>query len=325
MVNFVTIEKSLLHGLMKLAGLRTQMVEIEPGTTMKFWAPFETTKKEKAKVDPEEEEEKNQKKKKKAKKPAVVLLHGFAAEGLMTWQFQVGPLLKKYAVYVPDLLFFGGSMTSKTDRSPEFQAECLVKGLTKLGVDTCTVVGFSYGGMVAFKMAELHQHMVKSLVVSGSVSAYTESMSRKVTGRLGFSSSSEMLLPTSVEGVKTLLNLGMYKNFRLPHRFYKDYFQVMFNNRKEKAELLETLVVSSSSSKDSTIPNLSQRIHLLWGENDQIFNMEIAQSLKEQLGDKATLQSIKKGGHLVHLERPCIYNRRLKAILASLHTDAAQQ
>lgn len=41
-----------------------------------------------------------------------------------------------------------------------------------------------------------------------------------------------------------------------------------------------------------------------------------------QLGaDHVTFQGIKKAGHLVHLERPCAYNRCLKEFLASLHAD----
>lgn len=41
-----------------------------------------------------------------------------------------------------------------------------------------------------------------------------------------------------------------------------------------------------------------------------------------QLGaDHVTFQGIKKAGHLVHLERPCAYNRCLKQFLASLHAD----
>ncbi|KAJ4965435.1 hypothetical protein NE237_017284 [Protea cynaroides] len=307
MVNFVAAQKPLLHGMMKMAGLRHQIVEIEPGTTMSFWVPSETIK----------EKKKNQK-----KKPVVVFVHGFAAEGIVTWQFQVGALTGKYAVYVPDLLFFGGSFTNRTERSPEFQTECLVKALTKLEVDTCTVVGFSYGGMVGFKMAELHPHLVKSLVVSGTNPGLTDSISEETMRELGLSSSSELLLPTSVDGLKSLLKIAVHKKLWFPNCLFKDYLEVMFNNRKERGELLENL---DSRIKNTTLPNLPQRIHLLWGEEDQIFNMEIARSLKEQLGDKATLQSIKKGGHLVHLERPCVYNRSLKAILASLHTDTAQR
>jgi len=80
---------------------------------------------------------------------------------------------------------------------------------------------------------------------------------------------------------------------------------VMFTNRKERAELLEGLVINN---KDPTIPKfvqvisafnssglfllicllnmlsspyMLQKIHLLWGENDQIFKLEHAQNMKE--------------------------------------------
>ncbi|CAH2076412.1 unnamed protein product [Thlaspi arvense] len=93
---------------------------------------------------------------------------------------------------------------------------------------------------------------------------------------------------------------------------------VMFNNRKERAELLEAVVVGN---KDATIPHFPQKIHLLWGESDQIFDLKLAKNMKEQLGEKATIDSIKKAGHLVQLERPCVYNRRLKKFLASIHFE----
>ncbi|XP_020229553.1 epoxide hydrolase 4 [Cajanus cajan] len=307
MVNLVAAQKPLLHGLMKMAGIRPYTVEIEPGTVMSFWVPSETITK------PNKKDEKP-KLKAKPKKPAVVLVHGFAAEGLVTWQFQVGALTKKYAVYVPDLLFFGGSTTDKTERSPRFQAECLVTGLRKVGVEKCVVVGFSYGGMVAFKMAEMYPEMVQALVISGSILAMTDSISISSLQELGFSSSSELLLPTSVKGLKALLSVAAHRKLWFPDRLHKDFLEVMFTNRKERGELLEGLVVSN---RDITIPNYPQRIHLLWGENDQIFKLEHAQNMKEQLGDGTTFEGIKKAGHLVHLERPCVYNRCLKHFIAS--------
>ncbi|KAE9606697.1 putative alpha/Beta hydrolase [Lupinus albus] len=41
-----------------------------------------------------------------------------------------------------------------------------------------------------------------------------------------------------------------------------------------------------------------------------------------QLGYKATFEGITKAGHLVHLERPCVYNRCLKHFLSSIHPDS---
>ncbi|KAG8383985.1 hypothetical protein BUALT_Bualt04G0070700 [Buddleja alternifolia] len=317
MVNLVAAQKPLLLALMKMAGIIPHTLEIEPGTVMNIWVPKETIKKRKKskKSIPDADDPS---KTTKPTKPVVVLVHGFAAEGIVTWQFQVGSLAKKHSVYVPDLLFFGGSITDNLDRSPTFQAEYLVKGLRKLGVEKCTVVGFSYGGMVAFKMAELYPELVEAVVISGSILAMTDSISKDTLEGLGFSSSSELLLPNSVKGCKALLKVAAHKKLWFPDRLHKDFLEVMFNNRKERAELLEGLIVST---KDTTIPNFPQRIHLLWGENDQIFKLELAQNMKEQLGEKATFQGIKKAGHLVHLERPCVYNRCLKQFLASLHVD----
>ncbi|CAI0392260.1 unnamed protein product [Linum tenue] len=205
MVNLVAAQKPLLNLLMKMAGVKTHTVEIEPGTVMNFWAEVTL---------------------KKPTKPVVVLVHGFAGEGIVTWQFQVGALTKNYSVYVPDLLFFGGSVSDSADRSPRFQAETLVKGLRKLGVERCTVVGFSYGGMVAFKMAELYPEMVRAMVVSGSILAMTDSISVETLGRIGFKSSSELLLPTSVKGLKALLSVAAHKKLWFPDRLHKDFLEV---------------------------------------------------------------------------------------------------
>ena len=106
MVNIFAVYKPLLRWLMKLVGMRPQTVEIEPGTVMNFWVPNETPKKSKN----------------SSSNKAVVFIHGFAADGIITWQSQVLALARKYKVYVPDLVFFGGSITDRSERSPEFQA-----------------------------------------------------------------------------------------------------------------------------------------------------------------------------------------------------------
>ncbi|KAJ0077074.1 hypothetical protein Patl1_36416 [Pistacia atlantica] len=86
----------------------------------------------------------------------------------------------------------------------------------------------------------------------------------------------------------------------------------MFSHRKERAELLKALVISD---EQFTIPRYQQKVYILWGENDLIFDMETAWNLKEQVGQNATLKAIEKAGHLVNMERPCLYNKELKRIL----------
>lgn len=205
MVSLLSIYKSFLHGAMKLVGMRTQQVEIQPGTVLNFWLPTETTN----------------------NKPAVVFLHGFAADGILTWQFQVLALAKTYAVYVPDFLFFGGSFTDQPERTVKFQSECMARGLRQLGVEKCTLVGFSYGGIVAFKMAEMYPDLVESMVVTGSVMALTESVSNAVLQRIGFSCWPDYLVPKTAGGVKTIFDVAAYNLPRLPQFIYKQLLEVV--------------------------------------------------------------------------------------------------
>ncbi|KAK3129979.1 hypothetical protein QOZ80_6BG0487370 [Eleusine coracana subsp. coracana] len=163
--------------------------------------------------------------------------------------FQVGALSKDYDVYVPDLLFFGGSMSPASDRSPAFQAECITAALRLLGVERCAVVGFSYGGFVAFRMAEAHPSLVRSVVATGTLAAMTRSTSAAMLRRLGVASWAEVLLPHDVAGVRSLFAAGTHRKWWLPPD--------------------RILSVTTST----------------W-----------------QLGERATLRSISKAGHLAQLE-----------------------
>ncbi|KAM7475003.1 hypothetical protein LguiB_022246 [Lonicera macranthoides] len=301
MVKFFSIIKPLVRGLMKLVGMTPQLVEIEPGTTIHIWVPTQTINKTTPKTFH------------KPNKPVVVLIHGFALNGILTWLFQVLNLSKNYSVYVPDLIFFGGSVTDKADRSTGFQADCFAKTLRKLGVDKCIVVGFSYGGMVGYKMASLHPELVESLVLSSTVIELTKSISDASLKSIGFSCWKDFLLPESVEGVKTLLSIGSYKFPWIPDFVFEDFLKVMLKNRKERGELLEASVIKDNEASSLDHPQI---IYMLWGEDEKIFNLKLAQTMKEQLGDKASLQYIKKAGHLVQVEQPALYNQHLNKILS---------
>jgi pimeloyl-ACP methyl ester carboxylesterase len=235
MVNFIEVQKPLLSRLMKMAGLRPVEIELEPGSTMHIWVPkHHVGKKGIIPLEPDstavaktsKTEGKKKKKKSSESRPNVLLIHGFAAEGNVTFQFNFGVLVSRYNLYIPDLMFFGKSSTASAERSPDFQAECVAAALARLGVARCDVVGFSYGGMVAFKLAEARPELVRSLCVSGSVVAMTDAVNRETMERLGAGSSAELLMPETLKGLKALLSISMYKKMWFPDRFYKDYLKV---------------------------------------------------------------------------------------------------
>ncbi|XP_076886574.1 uncharacterized protein LOC143536474 [Bidens hawaiensis] len=304
MVNVFAVLTPLLHLLIKLVGLTPQIIEIEPGTLMHIWVPKQTvTKKDHniVYVPPT--------------KPAVLFLHAFTMDGIFTWFLQVLALSREYSVYVPDLLFFGGSITDKNERSASFQAEFVAKGLEKLNVKKVTLVGLSYGGIVGFKMAKLYPELVKCLVVSATVIELTEFVSLNFFKQFGLTRWSDLLMPKTAEEVKILLSFGFNRFLWLPDFAYRHFLEMMYTNIKERYELLEDLVVADKDATSHIRATRSQEIHLVWGDHDKIFDLDYAMTMKAQLGDKASLEVVKNAGHLVQLEQPFSYNKCLKCIL----------
>ncbi|KAE8808758.1 2-hydroxy-6-oxo-6-phenylhexa-2,4-dienoate hydrolase-like [Hordeum vulgare] len=317
MVNWVQVARE--HFVARLAtnaGLRQHAVAVDDdaGTVLSFWLP-----EHKIATTTDQGE-------KRAARHAVVLVHGFAGDGMMTWGFQVGALARcGYDVYVPDLVHFGGSSSPSPDRSVAFQARCLEAALRKLGVvEGCTVVGFSYGGFVAFQMAEAHPGLVRSVVVSGADVAYTGAMNDALLGRFGVGTLAELLLPDSARRLRSLFSDAMYKKLWFPQRILNDFLKVMYENRQERKEMLDKLLMMDKQASSTSTPSFQQNILLLWGDDDDFFPVENAKKLKEKLGKKAMLQSISKAGHLAQLERPCVYNRCLKEFLAHVNAISPQ-
>ncbi|XP_056165020.1 uncharacterized protein LOC115688578 isoform X2 [Syzygium oleosum] len=246
MVNTVKLYKPLLRAIMKLAGLRPQKIEVEPGTVMNIWAPIRSRKNANS-----------------GEKPAVVFLHGFVGDGILTWQFQVLALARDYAVYVPDLLFFGGSSTRHGRRTVGFQAECLGRGLAKLGVRRCTVVGFSYGAMVAFRLAESRPELVLSVVATCSGPALTESLSRECLERMGFPTWSEFLLPDSADALKKLLDIGSFRFPRLPKCVFKHALESWLRQRRRRTGRAATR--RTRAERVTAMATEEQMGSVLWG------------------------------------------------------------
>jgi pimeloyl-ACP methyl ester carboxylesterase len=214
MVNWVQVyRKHVLALVAKSAGLREHAVDVDDaGTVINFWLPRHKQAQEGTQ--------------KQIKLP-VVLVHGFAGDGIMTWWLQVGALSRSgYDVYVPDLIHFGGSTSPSPDRSVGFQARCLAAALQKLGVAACDVVGFSYGGPVVFEMAAAHPGLVRSVVVSGGRISFTDVAIDAMLGRFGARTLTGLMLPESVEGVRSLLSVAVFMKLWFPRRFLEDFLKV---------------------------------------------------------------------------------------------------
>ncbi|KAG6493085.1 hypothetical protein ZIOFF_048061 [Zingiber officinale] len=97
--------------------------------------------------------------------PALLLIHDFGDNSKWQWERQIGALSRSFDLYIPDLLFFGRSRSSCADRSVGYQARCVAEVMRLLGVARYSVMGISYGGFMAFRLAEMEAMSVERVAI----------------------------------------------------------------------------------------------------------------------------------------------------------------
>lgn len=302
--SFTAWRSRCLRSAFVRSGLRPVSTDLGDGTVMHCWVPRSR--------DPA--------------RPDIVLIHGFGVDAL--WQFAgtvralAGPGLAN--LYVPDLLFFGGSTTGRPDRSESFQAACVRRALETHSVRrVAAAVGLSYGGFVAYSMAAQFPESVGRLVVCCAGVCLEERDLRD-----GFfpvndvDAAADILLPQTAAKMRELLCYAFARPpWGLPSCLLRDFMNEMCSEYvDERRELLRAI---AKDRKLSELPKISQPTLIVWGDQDKIFPVELAHRLQRHLGEeRAKLAIIKETGHAFLQEKPKEFYTHLKAFIFTNRPNA---
>src|SRR5215207_6648225 len=80
--------------------------------------------------------------------PNLILLHGLGGSS-QAWQFNIGPLAKKFHVFVPDQIGFGKSDKPLVNYRIRTYVDFLDQFCKQLKIERTSLVGSSMGGWVA--------------------------------------------------------------------------------------------------------------------------------------------------------------------------------
>ncbi|XP_062024590.1 uncharacterized protein LOC133740672 isoform X1 [Rosa rugosa] len=251
-------------------------------------------------------------------KPNIILIHGFGANAMWQYGEHIRHFTSHFNVYVPDLVFFGNSYTSSQERTDLFQATCVIKLMQAHRVEKTSVVGISYGGFVGYSIAVQCPEMVEKLVLCcAGVCMEEKDMEDGLFNVSNLEEASSILLPQTPQKLKELMRYSFFKPAKaIPSFFLTDFIKVMCtNNVEEKRELIGAILVNR---KMSNVPKISQPTLIIWGEQDQIFPLELGYRLKRHIGKHSQLVIIKKAGHAVNLEQHKEFIKHLKSFLCDL-------
>jgi pimeloyl-ACP methyl ester carboxylesterase len=248
--------------------------------------------------------------------PTVVLVHGFGASAMWLWYPQVADLAKDHRVIVPDLLWFGDSRSEDRDFGIDHQVRAVEALLDHLGEREASVVGVSYGGLVAHELASDRPAAVRRLVLVDTPGrAYTRDDYRTLCRRLHVEHVGRVLVPRDADGVEELLSLAYFDPPWVPEFALKQTLTSLYASyRDERVALLDALLGDMDRLKARPI-TLRARAMVIWGRQDPVFPLEIGQRLAASLG--APIAVLDNARHAPNLEHPEEFNRILRGFLAN--------
>lgn len=188
------------------ASLRSVSVDLGDGTIMHTWIP----------------------KKFNQVKPNLLLVHGFGANAMWQYGEHLRHFTARFNVFVPDLLFFGGSYTARPERTEAFQARCLMRLMDTQGVRRMSLVGVSYGGFVGYSMAVQFPEALERLVLCcAGVCLEEKDLENGLFRVSDLDEAASILYPQTPERLRELMKLSFVKPARgVPSCFLSDFIDV---------------------------------------------------------------------------------------------------
>ena len=254
--------------------------------------------------------------------PPVLLLHGGGpgASGVSNYQRNIGELAKEYRVIVPDLPGYGHSTKGVDGADPFGHLADAIRGLLdELGLHKAHLVGNSYGGACALRLALDTPDRVDRMVLMGP-------------GGIG----TTRALPTP--GLNSLLN---YYSGDGPSRLKLEKFirtYLVFNAADVPDGVIDAryrdsidpevvaapplrrpkslrAVWKMDFTRDTRLSRLPVPTLVLWGAADKVNRPSGGRMLAERMPN-CDLYEVANTGHWVQFERAELFNRLCADFLA---------
>ncbi|KAM2695548.1 hypothetical protein EV1_040032 [Malus domestica] len=121
-------------------------------------------------------------------------------------------LASGFNLYIPDLVFFGDSYSSRPERSEIFQARCVMALMDAHRVKKMMATGISYGGFMAYHMATQFGERIDRLVLCcAGVCMEEKDMENGMFQVKNVEEAMNVLLPQKPHHVRDLMKISFYK------------------------------------------------------------------------------------------------------------------
>jgi 4,5:9,10-diseco-3-hydroxy-5,9,17-trioxoandrosta-1(10),2-diene-4-oate hydrolase len=258
--------------------------------------------------------------------PTVVMLHGGGpgASGVSNYSRNIDALAQRFRVIVPDMPGYGRSAKGVDQADPFGYLSDMIRGLLdELGIATAHLIGNSYGGATAVRLALDTPHRVDKLVLMGP-------------GGIG----TTRAVPTA--GLKSLLSYygGDGPSREKLEAFIRNY--LVYDGASVPDDLIDLRYAASVDpevvadpplrrpsgpmalrtlwrmdlTRDSRLADLRTPTLVLWGRDDKV-NRPTGGPMLVNLMPNAELVMTSRTGHWMQWERAALFNRLVVEFLST--------
>jgi pimeloyl-ACP methyl ester carboxylesterase len=216
----------------------------------------------------------------------VLLLHGWGGS-LDSMRPVYDDLIRHHRVYALDLPGHGRSGIPSSAWGVTEYTNCVVEFLQQAGIDTATIIGHSFGGRIAIKLAVFFPQLVNKIV---------------------FIDSAGVRPP---RGARYYLRFSVAKIGKFASRYFGTlgravkswlYARIASADYARAGELRETFVKVVTEDLTPLLARIRQPSLILWGENDLDTPLVMGQTMARMIPN-ARLVILPDAGHFSYLDQ----------------------
>lgn len=263
--------------------------------------------------------------------PTVVLLHGGGpgASGVSNFSRNIDALAQHHRVIVPDMPGYGRSVKGVDQCDPFGYLADMIRGLLdELDIDTAHLIGNSYGGAAALRLALDTSHRVGKLVLMGpggigTTRGLPTAGLNSLLSYYGGDGPSRDKLETFI---RTYL---VHDGASVPDDLIDQRYQASIDPevvadpplRRPSGPLALRTLWRMDLTRDSRLKGLQAPTLILWGRDDKVNKPAGGPALLNAMPN-AELVMTSRTGHWMQWERATLFNQLVTDFLATEGTFA---
>jgi pimeloyl-ACP methyl ester carboxylesterase len=240
----------------------------------------------------------------------VVLIHGSGpgVTAYANWRLVIPELAEHFHVVAPDMVGFGFSDRPEgITYGLETWADQTLGLMDTLGIRKAHMVGNSFGGAIALRIAARQPERVDKLVLMGSMGVHFP-ITEGLDAVWGYEA--------SVEGMRKVMNYFAYNKELTGDELakvryeasvqpgFQESFSAMFPEPRQRW-------VEAMTTPEEELRELPHRTLIVHGREDQVIPLSNSYKL-EELIENADLSVFSKCGHWSMIERTADFNRQVR-------------